>query len=171
MEKLIYKRREGATFKEEDTEIIAKIIVEIEKRKGIAKPEDLIEEAEDNNSPIHNLFEWNNTKAAKEYRLQQARNIFNHIEIEVVSENIKDKKVDVVIHKQRAFHNVMLGDERGYVSTARIVSNDELAKQVLQRLERQLQGAEDELRAFESYKWAIVLLENTRLKIKEKVEN
>jgi len=170
MEQFIYKRREGATFKEEDTEIIAKIIVDIEKKKGIVKPEDLIGEAESKNSSIHHLFEWNESEAARQYRINQARNIINHIEIEVCSISPSNEKVNLVIQSQRAFHNIVNGEERGYVSTINIVRNEDLAKQVLQRLIRQLDGATNELRAFQDYRWVVVLLEGTMIKIKEKVK-
>jgi len=170
MEKLIYKRREGATFKEEDTELIAKIIIEIEKKKGIVKPEDLIEKAENKSSSIHHLFEWDNDEAGRQYRMSQARNIINHIEIEVRSAHSPDEKVNLVIQPQRAFHNVVSGEERGYVSTINIVRDEDLAKQVLQRLTRQLEGATNELRAFQDYKWVVTLLESTISKIREKVE-
>jgi len=170
MENIIYKRREGAPFKEEDTEMIAKIIAGIEKKQGIVKPEDLVEEARDKNSPIHNLFEWNDKKGAYEYRLQQGRSIINHIEIEVRSVPSSPTQIDIVIHQQRAFHNVVSEGERGYVSTVNVVREEDLARQVLQRLTRQLEGATNELRAFEDYRWVVSLLENTILQIKEKVE-
>lgn len=170
MEKIIYKKREGAPFKEKDTKVIAEIIVDIEKKKGIIKPVDLIGEAEGENSLIHHLFEWDDTEAAREYRLHQARNIINHIEIEVRSERNVEEKSDIVIHQQKAFHNVINGDERGYVSTVAIVKDEDLVKQVVKRLIKQLEGAEDELKAFNDYRWLVQLLGKTKEQIKVKIK-
>lgn len=40
---------------------------------GILRPEDVVEAAEPESSPLHDAFEWDNTKAAQRYRLHQAR--------------------------------------------------------------------------------------------------
>ena len=133
METITYKKREGAPFKDEDTKIIANIIVAIEKKKGLITPNDLVNQARSESSPIHNLFEWDDTEAASQYRLSQARNIINHIEIEVRGESSEERKADIVIQPQRAFHSVVSEYGRGYVSTVNIVKDEDLVKQVVQR--------------------------------------
>lgn len=44
-----------------------------QKNDGILKPETVIEEAKPKNHPLHNDFEWDDTKAGYKYRLEQAR--------------------------------------------------------------------------------------------------
>lgn len=44
-------------------------------------PESVLDLAKDENSPLHNLFEWNDAIAAEKYRLNQARQIIQQIVI------------------------------------------------------------------------------------------
>lgn len=44
-------------------------------------PEDLLEEARPEESPIHNCFEWNDSIAAEQFRLQQARSMIIALQI------------------------------------------------------------------------------------------
>jgi hypothetical protein len=53
--------------------------------KKILTAEKLVENAEDENSPLHPLFQWDNDKAGHLYRLTQARNIINNVKITVIS--------------------------------------------------------------------------------------
>jgi hypothetical protein len=52
---------------------------------GALTPENIVAEASKKNSILHTFFEWDNTKAAAQYRLQQARNLINNIEVIVIS--------------------------------------------------------------------------------------
>jgi hypothetical protein len=59
-------------------------IIEFEKIKkdaGKLTPEVVVEFARDENSTLHKLFTWDDSKAAEQYRLQQARNIINNVEV------------------------------------------------------------------------------------------
>jgi hypothetical protein len=42
-------------------------------RNGVLRPEDVVEAARPIRSPLHDFFEWDDTAAAREYRLWQAR--------------------------------------------------------------------------------------------------
>lgn len=44
---------------------------------GVLRAEDVVVEAKKSNSPLHSYFEWNNSKAAHEYRIWQARQIIS----------------------------------------------------------------------------------------------
>lgn len=54
---------------------------------GVLKPESVVEEARPKSSPLHKRFTWDNSKAAHEYRLWQARQL-----IRVVVETIEGVK-------------------------------------------------------------------------------
>ncbi|MCK9598346.1 MAG: hypothetical protein M0R06_04855 [Sphaerochaeta sp.] len=47
----------------------------------ILKPELVLEDAQKPSSPLHDCFEWNDTKAAQQHRLWQARMVINSIEL------------------------------------------------------------------------------------------
>lgn len=49
--------------------------------RGELKPVDVVEESKPKAAPLHPCFEWNDTKAATEFRLHQARNIINIVQV------------------------------------------------------------------------------------------
>lgn len=50
-----------------------------EKFKGELTPQDILDDARHDNSPLHNFFEWNDSAAAEQYRLQQARGLIRAV--------------------------------------------------------------------------------------------
>ena len=48
---------------------------------------DLLDASRDDNAPLHSCFEWDDSIAAEQYRLWQARHLINSLEIEVTVEN------------------------------------------------------------------------------------
>lgn len=91
---------------------IKKVVSElndIQKRDGEITPEIIVKEARKTHSELHNYFEWNNTKAADQYRLQQAAELLRRIEVKV----IKDGEPKTI----RAFEVINKGvGEKAYAS-------------------------------------------------------
>lgn len=54
---------------------------------GKITAETVLAVASDESSPIHPLFEWDDSKAGHMYRLSQARSIINNIEVKVISDD------------------------------------------------------------------------------------
>lgn len=50
-----------------------------ERFKGELTPEDVIADAKNGNSPLHSFFEWSDSEAAHQYRLQQARGLIRSV--------------------------------------------------------------------------------------------
>lgn len=110
---------------------------------GVLKPEDVIESARSAKSPIHKAFTWDDTDAAHEYRLWQARQLIR-VSVEYIKQPDK-KSVEV-----RAF--VSLTPDRqqkggGYRHTVTVMSNKDMRRQLLsdalaelQVFERKYQG-------------------------------
>lgn len=86
------------------------------------KPEEVLEYAESEASPHHKYFCWDDTKAAKEYRLWQARELVATVHIEYDGE----------IEKHYYHTSVFINDEKvqGYV-TPKDFSNEDIYKSVL----------------------------------------
>lgn len=103
---------------------------EIEEKEGILTPQSVVEHARDEKSPLHAQFEWDNSKAADKYRLAQARSL------------IREITVDWNGKETREFFNVVVKkndhEERGYVSLQRVLSSEELHKQVVKEAFREL---------------------------------
>jgi hypothetical protein len=111
---------------------IKKELLKIERRYGSIEPGTVVEVARPISSPLHKYFEWDNSKAAEGYRLWQARQL-----VAIVTFTRGEDTI-------RSFTNVMLlrDDEslQGYVSTGRVLENQELRQQVVERALTELRG-------------------------------
>ena len=68
-----------------DAKKIVKEFERIDSVYGSLTPDIILGEAEKKDCILHSLFEWDDSEAARQYRLQQARNIINNISVEVIS--------------------------------------------------------------------------------------
>lgn len=113
-----YNYAKGFTFKV-DANIVGATLEELEKKNGTATSEALLEVSRDEKSPTHDLFEWDDAKAAESYRLHTARCVINSIR--VVYEEINPEPV-------RAFVNVSEPHERATYSNIKEALADEAKK-------------------------------------------
>jgi hypothetical protein len=111
---------------------IIKEVLKIKKNKGLSA-ESILEEAKHKTNVLHDLFCWDNTKAANLWRMQQARVFINEIKI------IIDSK------EYYAFENVKIAvtsdgttSIREYKSREEIITNEELRKQIIESAYSQL---------------------------------
>ncbi len=58
-------------MKKEAQDVLAEMYV----RDGALHPAKVLEEATDKTSPLHDMFDWDDTEAARKHRLNQARSI------------------------------------------------------------------------------------------------
>ena len=101
---------------------------------GILRAEDVVDRATAKNNPLHDLFEWNDSAAAAEYRLWQARQI-----IRVTVGIIPGTEI-----KSRIFVSMMadrIEDDGGYRAMVDVLSD-------VERRALMLAEALDELNVF-----------------------
>lgn len=133
MTRVIYGWRPGARINL-DPEKAGKELERIKKAgNGLLEPASVVEAARHEASPIHDHFEWDDSAAAQSYRENQARELVRSLTIDVSRSNLEQKAV-------RAFVNVEVGDQRGYVSTVTAMSSEELRRQVLGRAFAELEA-------------------------------
>ena len=102
-------------------------ILKVEKQDGLTA-ESLLDKAKEKESPLHDLFDWNNSEAAEKWRLHQARILINEVKIIVGNKEMY------------AFENVKIAVEdmnkenssRRYKPIVEILSNEDYRKQVIQ---------------------------------------
>lgn len=73
------------------------ILQKLAKEHGQLTPEIVIDYAKPQESPLHQFFQWDDSKAAELYRLEQARGLIRRIKVEYVTEETKTVTV-------RAYH-------------------------------------------------------------------
>ena len=88
MEKKIYQARKGGVLKETDAQVVGETIAKIKKVNGSLKTEMVVNEAKNKKSILHNYFEWNDTKSAQKFRMQQARNLIGSIVETIIVQEI-----------------------------------------------------------------------------------
>ena len=96
-------------------EVVGKHFEKIEKKQGTLTAQNVLESARPEKSPIHNLFEWDDQKAAEQYRLKQATMLICNLSVEVETDNkpivcraymdVTDKKIGSFMNVQSAFEN------------------------------------------------------------------
>lgn len=118
-----------------DAETVGKYFEEIEKKYGELNRENVLESARSEDSPIHSLFEWNNTVAAEKYRLEQASLLIINLDVEVQSSENKP----IIC---RAFMNVSESKNGSFINIESAFKNQESKEIVLKRALQELQAFE-----------------------------
>ncbi len=90
---------------------------------GYVTDEVLVGEAENDDNPLHDCFEWNDAEAAKMHRLTQAKYILRQIE------TVIDRGDDKPLHI-RAYHSVIEDDERFYTTLSNARNDPDMWEQV-----------------------------------------
>jgi len=94
--------------------------------RGELTPEDLLNDAKHDNSPLHSFFEWDDTAAAHQHRLQQARGLIRSVVAVYVSE-------DKPAVRQKAYVHVPERGANHYRETTHALSMKKTRQMVLQR--------------------------------------
>jgi hypothetical protein len=94
-------------------------LVAIYERSGALNPEDVVTVARDKDSALHDCFQWDNSKAAHQFRLDQARRLIR-VAVTVIPA-LSNTPV-----KQFVSLSPLRGTEEGsYISTVDILSDEE----------------------------------------------
>lgn len=138
-----------------EPDVTNEVIEELDKiakndRDGLIQPEQVVEVASDESSPLHTHFEWDDSEAAQEYRLHQARNLINRVRVIKVDEG--PRYVNVTIKR------VDGGFRRGYIQTERAVADPDLYEQVVMDASKGLRAYQIRLQAFTKARKAADLL-------------
>lgn len=117
----------------------------IDQNGGKLKTTEVLEDAKKTNSPTHDFFEWDDTKASKQYRLHQARILMSHI-VEVVI-------VDQQKYSTRSFFNVRdkTSKETAYVTVKSATTNRDYRNELVNDIIKQMENSTTLLKMFRGY--------------------
>jgi hypothetical protein len=105
---------------------IRKRLAEIEERNGgVLRPSDVVADARNPKSPLHDCFTWDVRKAAARYWVEQARELIVSIKVEVRVDRTQVQTVFYVKHPNSA------PGEQGYVGYDRLRAQGDLAREAL----------------------------------------
>lgn len=106
---------------------------ELEKFGDEVCPEDVLEKAKRKRHPLHRFFTWDDTEAAYQHRLQQARQLINAVVI--IHEEPEREPIEV-----KAFVPASRKDG-GYRPVAKVMSDTDLRAEYLERAYADLKAA------------------------------
>jgi hypothetical protein len=135
-QKVIYRAAPGAPFPAKEAPAIGRYLENLERTSGGGiTPIVVVKDAKKPSSPLHRYFCWDDTEAARKYRLWQARMLVNHLLV-IVEKDGND-------HSLKGFHSVKISvegekAERSYASLATVDNDHILREQVLQQALKEL---------------------------------
>lgn len=133
----IYVASTGAPFGAEKAQAYGECLANIEEKKGILTPTIVIQEAKKKKSVMHDYFEWDDSIAGPKYRIHQARQLMNHIEVEIINNGDKEPE------RIKMFHNIQIIDDskdRAYLSLSTIISSADYRNQIIEKALKELQA-------------------------------
>lgn len=132
--KKVYSFRVPSLFGNLSAEDAAMELEKIRSNHGELRPEYVVEDAKDENSILHDYFDWDDTSAAAKYRAQQARVLINNIKVE-----IKTTKISCNV---RAFVNVVTSTNklRTYVPISETLTDDTAYSDLLAQAKDDMQS-------------------------------
>jgi hypothetical protein len=132
---MVYEWNNGSRFKG-DPQVIGEWLSGL----GTKTPENIVNEAEDEKSPGHSCFTWNDSEAAHKYRLHEARLLVNAI---IVKEDEDDE------YKRPAFESVIIQDKRQYVeTTVESLTEDDIWEQIAGEAKQTIKSLQHKLKMY-----------------------
>lgn len=108
----------------------------------------VVEKARSKKSVLHPYFEWDDTTAAEEYRLVQARELIRAVVIVVENKKQPDSPITI-----RAYEHVEREDgsspKTAYIPITQVLADEELRTQVISRLYDTIAEAEATAKKYE----------------------
>jgi hypothetical protein len=166
---MVYKKyhwSKGSRIKSDAAMVGVELEQVREKNKGKLTAEDVVRKARAKKSAMHSEFTWDDSAAADEFRKAQARNIINHLRVEIVSVVVEGQEEKNVIH---AYVNVAAPD-RHYIPTDVAIESADVWEQVIIRARGRVAAAVQDLKSMNEYAETVALLESALCKIDEVIK-
>lgn len=157
MNNLIYRSGGVLPLSDERAQVFGEYIssFELEHRDAENIPDLLIEDARspDSQSPLKDYYEWNDAIAGEKYRKHQSQLLLTSIEVKVINQTTNQEEWT------RAFHPVAIVRKddldapeveiRTWTTKIRILSEDDLKQQIIERAYQELLSWEKRWRQYQ----------------------
>lgn len=136
----MYKFREGFPApKTLDAERAYLELERIRQKHGALLSENIVKESKSKKAILHNVFEWNDSLAAHQYRLRQAGNLVRSV-LEIKGEEERHLFANVIVTEH---------ERREYVPIQLLLERDDLLNDALRKAVSALNSARDWLNELE----------------------
>lgn len=151
-----FEFRDGARFQKgavQDPKAVGAHLEMLKKRaKGELTPQDVLDDAKGHNSPLHSFFEWDDTAAAQQHRLNQARGLIRSVVAIYTSATEPAKRMAAYVH-------IAEGETSHYRSTDHAMAQKATRDQVLQRAWREFVSWRNRYKDLEEFSKLIAVSE------------
>ena len=158
-----YKYRAGFRPALKDPQIVGDKLQELRDKNNGLTASIVIEEAKHKTSVLHGAFEWDDSKAAHEWRLHSARHLMRSVEIVITKE-------EGGIRSLPAFVFVKTDDGPRYETLAVVQSDEELRKQVIERASKEFDQWAKRYEEYEEFLGVFKAFDKTRKILGQKHE-
>jgi hypothetical protein len=153
----------GSRYSDQDAQVIGTRLSQVIEESGLfLTAQAVIDDARPEMSPLHPYFTWDDRLCGQHWRDYEARHMLRSIHV-VIGEGEEARQV-------RAFHVVtrMSDDEidtaaadaeRGYYPIVRIMGDDRLMDQIIERALKELQGWQSRYRAYKQLAQAQIIID------------
>lgn len=157
----VYKWASGSHHKI-NPKLAGEELKRIEEKYGGIEAIEVVNESRDDEAVLHECFEWNNENAAELYRETQARELIRHITISYgQEENEELEPIEI-----RAFHSIVNDEEqRKYISTECIMSNDDYKEQLIGEAYKELQSFKKKYQDIKSLSKVFEAIESLKIAV------
>lgn len=161
-----YKARKGSGFGKNKAITYGTRLDELAvEHDGTITPILVIDDARDQDSPLHDYFEWDDSVASEQYRKWQARRLIRSI-IVITCEEDSDDLLEIEINN---FHNVTISNNdnvRVYATIEKISEDDTLFEQVIANAIAEIKLWKDKYKTYKEFKGIIREVNKTEMKFK-----
>ncbi len=105
---------------------------------GKLTPELVLDDARSESSPIHRLFEWDDTAAAHNFRLLQAAELIRRVKVRVRISETETRSVRAFVNIANPADNALIDRRRVYVPIVDAMRAEHTRSQVIDALHREV---------------------------------
>lgn len=141
-----FKSRKGSSFGDKKANLYGqRLMWLLDKKGGELTPSDIVKDAKRKKSPYHDYFDWEDTLAAKKWRIQQARQLTEGIvKVVIIGTEAKEQRALLSVYKPEDKRPV-------YVTLETVLNNDNYRNQHIDKILRVFRNAEVLLTLLKSY--------------------
>lgn len=130
---MIYQWKEAFPYKKAEAQKVGEFLETLSEKIGDIRPSQVVEESKPKEAILHDYFIWDNDKAGKLFREEQARHIIKSI---VVVKTINDQPATT-----RAFVSIRNDEnERKYINIDSVLDDEIMTQQMLSEALKELQA-------------------------------
>lgn len=158
--KIEFRAGLGARFGDKKAKIYGKYLMGLsQNNKDKLKPEIVVRAAQPKDSPIHECFEWDNSRAGNSWRKWQAQQLMSKLDL--VIEYKGEEKI------QRAFFNIETETKigRAYIPLEIVFKDRGMRNQVIEQAMKELTGWQGRYESYQELADIFEAIENTKGKL------